>query len=174
MSAKGILKDYVTVRERVMAAQEQIQEVVVTRLEMVGDNRGIITVRVTLKDGRIGEGSEAFQFGLTGKSAQATSPVPDAETSALGRALQWLGFYADRPSMEEIVRAKAAAAAEDDRQVLVAQLLDLMGTVESSGHELTPVEIKLLNAVNELPIERLEKGLRHFENVLAHLPPAAS
>ena len=172
MSSKG-LKEYVYVRERVMAAQDQIQSVVVSRLEMVTPAIGIITVSVQLKDGRAAEGSASFTFGLPGKSAQATSPVEDAETSALGRALAWLGYHADRPSFEEMQKAKAAAAAEDDRQVLVAQLLDMMGTVESSGHELTPAEIKLLNAVNELPIERLEKGLRHFETVLRDLPVAS-
>ena len=170
----GLSKDYVTVRERLIAAQADIQFVHVSRLEMVSDTQGVITVRVTLKDGRLADGTAGFRLDLTGKSAQATSPLEDGETSALGRALQFLGYYSDRPSLEEVERAKAAASIEEGRQVLVAQLLDLMGTVESSGHELTPNEIKLLNAINELPIERLENGIRHFEALLKELPDAAS
>lgn len=170
----ALSKDYVTVRERLIAAQNDIQSVVVSRLEMLHEAQGVITVSVMLKDGRGAEGTAGFRLDLQGKSAQATSPLEDCETSALGRALQWLGYYSDRPSLEEMTRAKAAAAQEDNRQVLVAQLLDVMGTVESSGHELKPAEIKLLNAVNELPIERLENGIRHFEALLKGLPTAAT
>ena len=161
---------YVTVRERIIAAQNDIQYVHVARLEMLSDTQGVITVRVTLKDGRLADGTAGFRLDLQGKSAQATSPLEDGETSALGRALQFLGYYSDRPSLEEMQKAKATAAFDDNRQVLVAQLLDLMGTVESSGHELTPAEVKLLNAINELPIERLENGIRHFESLLEQLP----
>lgn len=163
-------KNYVTVRERLIAAQEQIASVVVQNIQMVGNDRGIITVRVTLKDERFAEGSEAFEFGLPGKSARATSPVPDAETSALGRALQWLGFYADRPSLEEMQRAQAAQEESDAVEALRIQLIDLAGIVESSGHQITAAEDKVLREAGTLPAWRLQNGIEHFTKVLKGLP----
>jgi ERF superfamily len=83
-----------------------------------------------------------------------------------------------RPAVQQrngsvVVRPRRGDTLTDDPDDLRAKLLDLMGTVESGGHQLTSAEIKLLDAINDLPVDRLINGITHFETVLAELPPAS-
>lgn len=164
------LRNYITVRDRLLAAQSQIRSVVVQECKMLTDSVGVISVRVELVDGRFAEGSAHFRLGLEGKSAQATSPIEDAETSALGRALQWLGYYSDKPSLEEMQRAQQHAEQAERAQELREHILAVMDQIEESGHRLTEREVRGVANLDRMPVERLERALKHFEQVLSDLP----
>ena len=66
-------------------------------------------------------------------SAQATSPVEDGETSAVGRALAQAGWSPRglRPSAEEMDAAGARAEDAAERDRIVTELHDLLGTVDT-------------------------------------------
>ena len=107
--ARFDLDTYVPVSERLsLAIAAGVQSIQTTAPTLLSETMGFVQATVTMKDGRSASGTASFQLGLSGKSAQATSPLEDAETSALGRALAFLGFESTRgiASREEIVEAR--------------------------------------------------------------------
>ena len=110
--ARFDLDTYVPVSERLsLAIAAGVQSITTTAPMLLSDAMGFVQATVVMKDGRSASGTASFQLGLTGKSAQATSPLEDAETSALGRALAFLGFESVRgiASREEVVEARRRA-----------------------------------------------------------------
>ena len=108
------LQDYVPVHERLAAALvDGVQSIHTTAPVMLSDTMGYVQATVTLADGRSASGTASFRLDLTGKSAQATCPLEDAETSALGRALAFLGYESRRgvASREEVQEAQRRAEA---------------------------------------------------------------
>jgi len=102
------LSDYVTVAERLALAHEQITLVVSEPPTMMTDVMGYIRATVALKDGRSATATASFRLDLQGKSAQATNPIEDCETSAIGRALGFLGYGSSKSvaSREEVQEAE--------------------------------------------------------------------
>lgn len=122
--AKFNLGQYVTVAERLGKAVDAIATVAVNPPAMLTTSMGFVQVTVTLRDGRQATGTGSFRLDLTGPSAQATSPLEDAETSALGRALAFLGYSSDRriASREEAAEAERRARAAADLKGAVTQV----------------------------------------------------
>ena len=109
------LTDYVTVAERLaMAHADGISSISTGAPVMLTDTSGYVQTVVTLRDGRWSTGTAGFRFDLTGTRAQATSPLEDAETSAVGRALALLGYASSRSlaSRDEMIVAQRNADAD--------------------------------------------------------------
>lgn len=109
--ARFDLDTYVPVSERLsLAIAAGVQSIQTTAPTLLSETMGYVQATVTMKDGRSASGTASFQLGLSGKSAQATSPLEDAETSALGRALAFLGFESTRgPRWPHTVRGVVSA-----------------------------------------------------------------
>lgn len=107
------LSDYVTVAERLTMAQDKISTVVSEPPVMLTDVMGYIRATVALGDGRSATATASFRLDLLGKSAQATNPIEDCETSAIGRALGFLGYGASKSiaSREEVQEAQRRGGA---------------------------------------------------------------
>lgn len=107
------LDGYVTVAERLTLAGEQIQTVISEPAVMLTDAMGYIRATVALKDGRSATATASFKLDLQGRSAQATNPIEDCETSAIGRALGFLGYGSSKSvaSREEVQEAHRRADA---------------------------------------------------------------
>ena len=109
------LNDYVQVNERIVAGTPdvlaKIRSVAIQPPQMLSEHMGYLRCRVTLEDGRYACGTASFDLSLEGRSAQATNPIEDAETSAVGRALAFLGYHANRSiaSREEVQEAQRRA-----------------------------------------------------------------
>lgn len=105
------LANYVPVAERVAQAQDAIKSVHADTPVMLTDTMGYIRVTVLLNDERSATGTASFRLDLTGRSAQATNPIEDCETSAIGRALAFLGYETARgiASHEEVQEANRRA-----------------------------------------------------------------
>src|SRR5690606_34414950 len=117
------LDNYVQVNERIVSATPPdlapLHRLDVDPPQMLTESMGYIRVRLTLADGREAVGTASFDLSLSGKSAQATNPLEDCETSAVGRALAFLGYHANRSiaSREEVQEAERRrdARASDGR-----------------------------------------------------------
>lgn len=106
-------KNYVSVAERVTSATPDIASIVTDAPVMLTDAMGYIRACVALKGGETATGTASFRLDLQGKSAQATNPLEDAETSAVGRALAFLGYSSSRSiaSREDVIEAQRRADA---------------------------------------------------------------
>jgi hypothetical protein len=107
------LDGYVTVAERLTQAHEQIVTVVTEPPILLTDVMGYIRATVALKDGRSATATASFRLDLQNRSAQATNPLEDCETSAIGRALGFLGYGSSKSvaSREEVQEAQRRGGA---------------------------------------------------------------
>lgn len=106
-------KNYVSVAERLNEAVPDIASIITDAPVMLTDAMGYIRATVALRDGAAATGTASFRLDLQGKSAQATNPLEDCETSAVGRALGFLGYSSNRSiaTREEVLEAQRRAEA---------------------------------------------------------------
>lgn len=116
------LQHYVSVAERVFDASREVQSVDISQPVMLTGKMGYIQATVTTKNGRKATGTASFMLDLGGNSAKATNPIEDCETSAVGRALAFLGYSSDKrqgysvATQEEVVEAQRRAEAKSNPQ----------------------------------------------------------
>lgn len=99
-------------------------------------DRHFIKITILVADHQF-SGTAEIHFGLTDKSADATSPLETAETSALGRALAFAGFIVDTiASADEMERAGHAFVDSEPPRQMPAQ----------NGHKALPAAQNTLGA----------------------------
>lgn len=100
--------NYATVAERLAAATPEIASIITEPPQFMTETMGYIRATVSLLDGRSATGMASFRLDLQGKGAQATNPLEDGETSAVGRALAFLGYASNKSiaSHEEVQEAR--------------------------------------------------------------------
>ncbi len=102
------MDDYIPVAVRLNQAVSDIQQIITEPPAMLTGVMGFIRVTIGLKDGRSATATASFRLDLTNRSAAASFPLEDAETSAIGRALGFLGYSSSRgiASREEMLEAE--------------------------------------------------------------------
>lgn len=145
------LANYVPVAERVTQAQDALVAVDADPPVMLTDMMGYIRVAVYLGDGRKATGTASFRLDLDGRSAQATNPIEDCETSAVGRALAFLGFSSSRSiaSREEVRTAEQRGASYNKPKPQAAP----------NGAKKAPSRDSLMTRIVELTEEATNLGL---------------
>jgi hypothetical protein len=143
---------YVTVAERVQLANQKQLEVLQSVVTMVGEKWGYTQVTISL-DGKKYVGTASFRLDLTGQRAQATCPLEDAETSALGRAIAFAGISSSRgiASLEEIQEAQRRAEAPTLVQQKPDNVVTLPSSEETTG-EMCDAILKETKGVPEVSV----------------------
>jgi hypothetical protein len=130
------LANYVSVEERVHDAQGELLRIETTAPIMLNEQMGYIRCTAYMRNDRTATGTATFRLDLGGNSAKATNPIEDCETSAVGRALAFLGYSADKrmgfsiASKEEIEeaqrRSEAVVAKQSNRNEIIARCEELL------------------------------------------------
>ena len=130
------LANYVSVAERVHEAQGELLRIETSAPIMLDEKMGYIRCTVYMRNDRTATGTATFRLDLGGNSAKATNPIEDCETSAVGRALAFLGYSADKrmgfsiASKEEIEeaqrRTEAVVAKQPNRAEMIARCEELL------------------------------------------------
>lgn len=149
------LRDYVPVAERLAAATADIESITTSEPVLLAEGMGYIRAVVRLRDGSSATGTASFLLGLSGKSAQATNPLEDAETSAVGRALAFLGYETKRgvASREEVREAQRRASTRDQ---LISDLRAAYRAAKAAGAEIDPPDRATVDSWTE---EQLHNAL---------------
>lgn len=130
------MDDYNTVADRLRMAKDAIQEVIVSEPKLLNNVLGMIQVKVILKDGRQATGTGSFRTDVD-KGAQKNAPLEDAETSAVGRALAFLGYSTSKSiaSQDEIEVAKRRDAQPTiaSRERIERAVTTMMDTLDAAA-----------------------------------------
>lgn len=111
------LENYVPVAKRIYDASPEIIRIETSAPVMLSDKMGYIRATIYMRGDRSASATATFMLGLQGQGARATNPIEDCETSAVGRALAFLGYTADerlgysvasREEVEEAIRREMA------------------------------------------------------------------
>lgn len=89
------VENYRSVAERLQVAGDLIQSVETQAPVMMSEVMGYVRATVRFTDGRHATGTASFRTDAK-IGAQKTHPIEDAETSAIGRALAFLGIESSR------------------------------------------------------------------------------
>ena len=157
-------QNYNTVASRLADAIAAIQTITTSEPIMLSDTMGYIRATVVLFDGCRADGTASFRLDLQGKSAQATNPIEDCETSAVGRALAFLGFsttngIASRNEIIEAVRRAQAVNAADAPPPITPErraLLDnLRAALDNKGADRPKLLQSQVAAMSDAQIQEL-------------------
>ena len=148
--------NYTGVADRLKLAADTWTLIEVAPPVMLSESMGYVRASVTLKDGRRAFGTAHFRLGLTGPSAQAKFPIEDCETSAVGRALGFLGFGTldHFPSREEMERVEtfrqpraqppAPPYEEQERETLIGRLKTARAGIKRMGLVLSDLKPSMI------------------------------
>lgn len=118
---------------------------------------GYIRATVHFHDGRYATGTSSFRLDVTGASAKATNPLEDAETSAIGRAIAFLGYSADKR------QGYAIASREEVEEAMRRQEHDAPQAPVKVEVPDTSKRAKLESRIDEMLVQANEKrvNLQH-------------
>jgi hypothetical protein len=133
---------------------------------MVGDVLGFVRVVVTLTDGRQASALASFRLDAQ-KGAQKTNPLEDAETSALGRCLAFLGYATSKSlaSREEMQVAQQRDTEPDVQTRLKTQtrVVELAAECTNAGlkidHDLASLQAHEMSYEELVTFGKYLKGL---------------
>jgi len=150
-------KQYVTVNERVKYFREQFKDWTLLT-EVIQADEKIAIMKCTIKslDGAVVSTGHAFEI-KTGKGINSTSHIENCETSAVGRALGFMGIGIDGgiASLDEILNAStsqyiqklllSSSVSSEDREKIEDNLLTMTTSDAQraikflNAHQLDPV-----------------------------------
>lgn len=159
-------KQYRTVQERLEAAHgEKAQPVGIncihTELRSMPGPSGpvvVITAAVTFEDGRVFTGISEAQFDAT-SGADKTNPIEVAETSAVGRALAFAGYYG---SDDGIAGAEEVRRAQQRQAASVAEPKDPLFPLKAAYSDLCLLAAKAGVPYQPLPPQANEQTVRNM------------
>ncbi len=161
-----IWKKKKTFQEKEANILEKISE---TTAKTNTQNVGMVMASLALLLGADGVGYSLSMAG--GKGADRNAWVENAEESAVGRALDNMGYHSGSASQEEMKKVEQMQAAQQTRIQLENQINSMYGTLMSQGHNpqyLTQVvnqTVRPFSQLNELSPEELEKLLGALQSI---------
>ncbi len=161
-----IWKEKKTFDDKAANLLEKISE---TAAKTNTQNVGMIMASLALLLGADGVGYSLSMAG--GKGADRNAWVENAEESAVGRALDNMGYHSGSASQEEMKKVEQMEEAQKHRVQLENQINSMYGTLMSQGHNsqyLTQVisqTVRPFTQLNELSPDELEKLLNALQAV---------
>jgi hypothetical protein len=129
-------------------------------------NVGMVMAAIAIQSSADGAGYSLSMAG--GKGADKNAWVENAEESAVGRALDNMGYHSGSASQEEILKVQHMQDAQQHRVQLENQINAQYGTLMQQGHnqqyinQVTSQTVRPFQQLNELSPDELENLLNAY------------
>lgn len=182
--APAYLKDYINVADRLAMAHAEgwIKKITTTEPIMFNTVMGYVRCTIEFTDGSSATATGTFRtdakFG-----AQMTNPIEDAETSAIGRALAFLGVDTKRQKVDIPTPTRRSIASADEIYIAkmreaghnVATMQQVMTKVISLRDTVVALNRRIDHDLAALPVEEMSYDeLVTFGRYLRSLLPEAA
>jgi hypothetical protein len=161
-----IWKDKKTIEER---SFDLMEKMAAAAEKATPQNIGVIMASIALLSGADGVGHSLSVAG--GKGADKNAWVENAEESAVGRALDNMGYHSGSASQEEMKKVQHVQDALQNRVQLENQVNSLYGQLMAQGHnpqylsQVVSQSVRPFNQLNELSPDELEKLVNALQSV---------
>lgn len=141
--------------------------------ELVGratpQNAGVVMASIAIATGADGVGFSLSMAG--GKGADKSAWVENAEESAVGRALDNMGYHSGSASQEEMKKVEHMQEVQQERVTLENSINAMYGTLMAQGHhgqylhQVVSQAVKPFQQLSELSPDELNKLLNALQSI---------
>lgn len=154
-------------KEMAKIEPDRLSQMMMMAAQATPQNAGAILVSIAIASGADANGYSLSMAG--GKGADKSAWVENAEESAVGRALDNMGYHSGSASQEEMQKVQHIQEVQQSRIQFENQINAMYGQLMNAGHnpnylnQVVSQSVKAFTHLHELSVDELEKLLNALQ-----------